>query len=403
MRLRNLVPLLALGLVAGPLPASACFEVDTPPRPVVWFTSATTAKVALEGAAVKSAGINPGDHCAVGLGHSGTLITAVTALAVADDVDPEGAPIPLPGLAFSTNATTTSDFTTAAPTLTWQGFHSSVGTAIAGDTYAAMVFDVTVPASTTYQQIIDELQDFAFLGVDDANAAGNLLGTSQSLDGIVGVTELPYCYDDVLTAGEVCDGATHMGCPVGQSCIECSVCVTGNLADACKAKIIRDVGTNGKKKLQCYAKAAKLGTPVNPACLSAVLDLSVIWPKYTASCPQTLPAAGSVTSIVDTFGSDLATLLPLGATSGAWKCASKKFKASSLRGFNAIKCHAKAYQTSQPVDPNCLTKVDTKFQLKFTQAEAPAQCDAGNQGNAAPVATRVDQYVGDVLTAIPPP
>ena len=103
----------ALAALATAGPARACFDVDTSPNPFIWFTSATTAQVAIEGAVVKAAGLSIGDYCAVGLGHSGTLITGVTALAVMDDADPGAGPVPIAGLSFTSNATTTTDFGTA--------------------------------------------------------------------------------------------------------------------------------------------------------------------------------------------------------------------------------------------------------------------------------------------------
>lgn len=106
---------LATALVASSLvsliyagPARACFDVDTTPSPWIYFTSATTAEVALTGATVPSGGLSIGAYCAAGLGHSNALITGITALAVEDDPDPAGGPVPIAGFAFAPNATTTS-------------------------------------------------------------------------------------------------------------------------------------------------------------------------------------------------------------------------------------------------------------------------------------------------------
>ena len=90
-----------LAVLASAAPARACFDVDTSPAPFIWFTNATTAMVAIEGAVVKAAGLSNGDNCAVGLGHSGTLITAVNTLDVLDDADPAGSPVPVTGFSFT--------------------------------------------------------------------------------------------------------------------------------------------------------------------------------------------------------------------------------------------------------------------------------------------------------------
>ncbi len=101
------------------------------------------------------------------------------------------------------------------------------------------------------------------------------------------------------------------------------------------------------------------------------------------------------------------TALPVGATTGSWKCASDKFKAASLRAVNTLKCYSKAYQNNAAVDPNCLAAVALKFGQAFTRAENPGQCDPGNVGNASSVAMLVDAFVSDgmngVVDLIPPP
>ena len=60
-------------------------------------------------------------------------------------------------------------------------------------------------------------------------------------------------------------------------------------------------------------------------------------------------------------------------------------------------------QGDAAVDPLCLNKAALKFTNAFARAESPGLCDAGNTGNAATVAARVDQYVNDVVAAVPPP
>lgn len=400
-RVASVITLIALAA----WPARACFDVDAPPAPYIWFTSATTAQVAIEGAVVKAAGVSIGDYCAVGLGHSNALITAITGLSVLDDADPSGGPLPIAGLTFSPNATTTLELGTAAPGSTWQGFHSPVSSAIAGSTYVALVFSITVPSGTTYAQIIDELQGFGFLGVDDANATGNLLNSNQNIEGIVGVSELPECFDDVIQSGEVCDAASDMGCGPGLSCVDCSSCVVAGAPESCKSRLIRDISTNAKKTLKCYAKRAKLGLAVDPLCLSAVSpDLAtIITFKYTPSCPQTFPAPITITNFVDTLGSNLATTIaPLGVVGPQTKCAAKKFKAASFRMVARIKCHSKALAQNAPVDPNCLTTANAKYATKYAAAEAIG-CAGGNVGNSLAIETLVDTFVNpDIVGSIPP-
>lgn len=395
---------LASLILAGP--ARACFDVDTTPSPWIYFTSATTAQVALTGATVPVGGLSIGQYCAAGLGHSNALITGITALAVEDDPDPTTPPLPIAGFAFAPNATTTSDLTTASPGQTWQGFHTQVTSAVAGSTDVVLRFTITVPGGTTYTQIIDELQNFSFLGVDDANASGNLLNTNQNIEGVAGGADLPECFDDVIQPGEICDGFSDMGCGVGLSCVDCSACVTTGQAEDCKAQLIKASATNAKKQIKCYANAAKQGMSPLPTCTPPIeqfLDL-IVNQKFIPYCPQAIPPSTTVTGWITTLNSNLAGIItPLGIVGPQTKCASKKFKAASFRAVGKAKCYSKAYATLQPVNPACLSTVDTKYMTKYTAAENLG-CDPGNVGNAAAIGAAVDQYViTDLVGGVPPP
>jgi hypothetical protein len=399
----RLIAIATLAALANATPAFACFETDTTPRPWVWFTSATTAYVTVEGLVVKTGGVNAGDYCAAGLGHSGMLFTAVTGLQVYDDPDPDGGPLLIAELPFATNATTTSDLATAVPGSTWQGFHSTVsGLGVAQGTPIALRFDVTFPASTTYQDILDELQGSDLVAFDDANAAGNLAGVPDTEE-MLGTGELPYCYDDVVQPGEVCDGLSDMGCTPGDSCVDCSVCITGNPAATCKAGILRSLAYAERSQLKCWAAGARQGLAAAGPCLADVNTAQMLWLKYVPSCPQTLPPDSTVQTWIDSLGTDLASIIVLGGNTDAWKCAQQKFKAASFRAVGNAKCYSKAYRLNTTVDPVCLTKVDTKYQGKIAKAELPGLCDAGNVGNSTAIANRADQFVNDMLLNISPP
>jgi hypothetical protein len=404
-RLATALAVTALASLVAAGPARACFDVDTTPSPWIYFTSATTAEVALTGATVPSLGLSIGQYCAAGLGHSNALITGITALAIEDDPDPAGSPLPIAGFAFATNATTTSDLGTASPGQTWQGFHTQVTSAVPGLTSVVLRFSITVPGGTTYTQIIDELQDFSFLGVDDANAAGNLLNTNQNFEGIAGAADLPECYDDVIQPGEICDGASDMGC-IGTSCVDCSACVPTGQAEDCKSQLIKASGTNAKKQINCYAKAAKQSMSPLPTCTPPIeqfLDL-IVNQKFIPFCPQAIPPSTTVTGWITTLNNNLAGIItPLGVVGPQTKCASKKFKAASFRAVAKAKCYAKAYATLQVVNPACLATADSKFMTKYTAAENLG-CDPGNVGNAAAIGAAVDQYViTDLVGGVPPP
>jgi hypothetical protein len=134
-----------------------------------------------------------------------------------------------------------------------------------------------------------------------------------------------------------------------------------------------------------------------------LLGLSVIWPKYTQSCPQTFPTPGSITNYVDTLGSDLATTIsPLGTVGPETKCAANKFKAASYRAIGKIKCHSKALAQNVAVNPACLTTVEAKYTLKYAAAENVG-CATGNTANSPAIEGLVDTFVNpDLVGSIHP-
>jgi hypothetical protein len=176
-------------------------------------------------------------------------------------------------------------------------------------------------------------------------------------------------------------------------------------AETCKSRMIRDIGNNLKKQLKCYARDAKAGNPVTPACLSAIFSLTDFWPKYTTpgSCPQTFPAPGTMQSLTDAVGTNLAGIItPLGTPGPQTKCAANKFKAASFRAIAKIKCHSKALAQLQPVNPTCISNADTKYGAKYTSAENLG-CAVGNIGNSLAIANTIDNYLStDLLPNILP-
>jgi hypothetical protein len=126
--------------------------------------------------------------------------------------------------------------------------------------------------------------------------------------------------------------------------------------------------------------------------------------KFIPYCPQAIPPATTVAGWITTLNNNLAGIItPLGVVGPQTKCASKKFTAASFRAVGKAKCYSKAYATLQPVNPACLTAVDTKYATKYTAAENLG-CDPGNVGNSGPIGTAVDQYViTDLVGGVPPP
>lgn len=413
MRARFVTSVAALVVSLASIPAFACFDVDSPPTATIRFTSTTTAELIVSGLVVKTGGVTLGDYCAAALGHGGTLMTSVSAPTVVDAADDP--PTPAPELAFVGNGTTTGAVAALVPTTpSWSGFHSGLSGAVAGGSPGDLAFTIGFPSGTTYTDLETELAANGVVVTDDADGVGNLSGSTQHVEAISALTELPDCYNEVIDAGEVCDAADNLGCggptPV---CAQCTQCVAQNYPNKCKSTTLGMIANTDKSQLKCYAKAAKNGLAVDPNCLAPYQQLvTFAWLKLGAnlvSCPlfPSYPPSTTVDGMVNGLNASLVTALPLGGTSGSYKCASAKFKAASLRLVNTLKCWAKAYQHNTTVDPVCLTKVDQKYAQAFARAEAPAACDPGNVGNAVAVAATIDAFVSDgangVVDLIPPP
>lgn len=393
------------------VPSFACFDVDTPPAASIRFLSTTSAELIVTGLLVKDpTGVNVGDYCAAGLGYS-NVILSVGAPSVVDAADDP--PTPAPEFAFGANATTEADMTALTPGPTWRGFHSSVSGAVPQGSPADLAFTITFSSGTTYTDLETELAANGLLTTDDATVGGNLAGTTQHVEALAAVTELPDCYNDVIDSGEVCDAASNLGCNPGDICASCSQCVAPNYPNKCKSTALKQIGNTDKARLKCFAQGAKTGQPVDPNCLLPYqVILTFTWQKLGSDllrCPLfgSFPPSATIDTAVDTLNNDLATAIVLGGTSGSWKCATNKFKAASLRAVNTLKCWSKAYQHNTAVDPVCLTKVDQKYNQAFARAEAPLQCDPGNVGNAGAVAALIDTFVSNGVTGvvdqIPPP
>ena len=63
-----------------------------------------------------------------------------------------------------------------------------------------------------------------------------------------------------------------------------------------------------------------------------------------------------------------------GAFAAPSKCTSSQFKASGKKFSSKATCYSKAVQKGVAVDPNCLTKAETKFTSAFGKAITKGDC-----------------------------
>ena len=95
---------------------------------------------------------------------------------------------------------------------------------------------------------------------------------------------------------------------------------------------------------------------------------------------------------------------------GAWaqaataKCSAAKIKCANGKATGLLGCHNKAEGKNLPVDPACISKVDTKFSLpaKGCMEKADAKPPCATTGDAASLEAKVDTFVTDVVTELDP-
>jgi len=81
------------------------------------------------------------------------------------------------------------------------------------------------------------------------------------------------------------------------------------------------------------------------------------------------------------------------------QCASSKLKAAGKDADGNLKCYAKALKRNESVDGECLSKSRSKHDDAFAKAESKGGCET--TGDADDVALLTDDFVADVIAAIP--
>jgi hypothetical protein len=86
------------------------------------------------------------------------------------------------------------------------------------------------------------------------------------------------------------------------------------------------------------------------------------------------------------------------------KCTAAKIKCANGKATGLLGCHNKAEGKNLPVDPACISKVDTKFSLpaKGCMEKADAKPPCATTGDAPSLEAKVDAFVVDVVTELDP-
>ena len=86
------------------------------------------------------------------------------------------------------------------------------------------------------------------------------------------------------------------------------------------------------------------------------------------------------------------------------KCVAAKIKCANGKATGLLGCHNKAEGKNLPVDPACISKVDTKFSapLKGCMEKAEAKPPCATTGDTAAIEAKVDAFVLETVTALDP-
>ncbi len=166
-------------------------------------------------------------------------------------------------------------------------------------------------------------------------------------------------------------------------------------ADTCTGKKIKAIGKKEKSLLACSAKEATRGTAaVQPACNMKASD------KFTAAYNNptgcTTPPATQCESIADDCQAKLRAALPDGDGTTPSKCESVRLKAAGKKASAKLSCYAKAAARDVAVDPNCLTKAETKFSTTYNKVTGCAT--DGPTGESNTEAKIDDECVNQLVT-----
>lgn len=88
------------------------------------------------------------------------------------------------------------------------------------------------------------------------------------------------------------------------------------------------------------------------------------------------------------------------AADPAANCAAAKQKAAAKKLNDKVKCHGKAIKKGLDVDPACLAKAESKFDVSFAKAEGKGGCVT--EGDAASIELLIDDTLAQLLAALPP-
>ena len=233
--------------------------------------------------------------------------------------------------------------------------------------------------------------------------------------------------------------------------LSCATPAVAQTSQVCAAAKLSALGKTASSVFGCYSKAAKLGAPVDPACIQKAEDKwnfpakgafqkaeikggcalegqnFVLEGRCTGNpaqacnvsldCPGTGPCANrsdatEVQALYDLIvdedltveepnpGGVIDLIVPaLIVNAAPNKCQSDKLKNTGKLAAAILGCHSKGAKANIPVDQSCISKATLKHAQSFTKSEAKPPCDT--TGDAASIQALLVPFVESSVAGIP--
>jgi plastocyanin len=181
-----------------------------------------------------------------------------------------------------------------------------------------------------------------------------------------------------------------------------SVAAKPTPAAKCLSAKLKATAKKAVVKVGCYAKAAKRGKPLDPACFDkaeAAFVKAIARAEAKGGCAS-IGDAPALEATVDEFVDAVITALPDGGTKPGGKCAASKAKASAKYASAELLCQATAATKGVGVDAECIEKAEAAFDKAFAKAEQKGGC--ATTGDVDALDATADEFADDVIAQLIP-
>lgn len=154
---------------------------------------------------------------------------------------------------------------------------------------------------------------------------------------------------------------------------------------------------------KCTSRGVAKNQPVDPSCIQKAEGKFAKAFARAARRPDCLATPDGDAIMYDDEGhfDDVATLLFPDAPTQASRCTARKLVAAGRKAADMGKCQAEAVGKNVAVDPDCLSRAQTRFAAAFAKAQAAGDC-VSSADDAGDVAAALDSLIGDAVCQVDP-